>query len=93
VLPPQAAAVAAVVVWHAPFSPLHLFPLPPLLQDVTYDVVPSQSKTSIRLLRGVTGIARPGRLTALMGASGAGKTTLLDVLAGEQQQQQQQQQQ
>eukprot|EP00656_Telonema_subtile_P011661 TRINITY_DN15787_c0_g1_i2.p1 TRINITY_DN15787_c0_g1~~TRINITY_DN15787_c0_g1_i2.p1 ORF type:complete len:1225 (-),score=456.96 TRINITY_DN15787_c0_g1_i2:126-3800(-) len=30
----------------------------------------------------ITGIARPGRMVALMGASGAGKTTLLDVLAG-----------
>jgi ABC-type multidrug transport system ATPase subunit len=34
------------------------------------------------LLRGVSGYAEPGKLTALMGASGAGKTTLLDVLAG-----------
>lgn len=33
------------------------------------------------LLRGVTGYAMPGTLTALMGASGAGKTTLMDVLA------------
>lgn len=34
------------------------------------------------LLAGVSGYARPGTLTALMGSSGAGKTTLLDVLAG-----------
>lgn len=34
------------------------------------------------LLQGVSGIAVPGRLTALMGASGAGKSTLLDVIAG-----------
>jgi ABC-type multidrug transport system ATPase subunit len=33
------------------------------------------------LLEGVQGIVRPGKLTALMGASGAGKTTLLNVLA------------
>ena len=34
------------------------------------------------LLNAVSGIARPGTMTALMGPSGAGKTTLLDVLAG-----------
>jgi ABC-type multidrug transport system ATPase subunit/ABC-type multidrug transport system permease subunit len=34
------------------------------------------------LLHHVSGVARPGRLMALMGASGAGKTTLLDVIAG-----------
>ncbi|KAF4325099.1 hypothetical protein BBO99_00000537 [Phytophthora kernoviae] len=34
------------------------------------------------LLKGVTGFALPGTMTALMGSTGAGKTTLLDVLAG-----------
>jgi ABC-type multidrug transport system ATPase subunit len=34
------------------------------------------------LLGGVTGYARAGELTAVIGRSGAGKTTLLDVLAG-----------
>ena len=34
-----------------------------------------------QLLSSVSGYARPGQLTALMGASGAGKTTLLDVIS------------
>ncbi|GBG81806.1 hypothetical protein CBR_g33986 [Chara braunii] len=34
------------------------------------------------LLNHVSGYAKPGTMTALMGSSGAGKTTLLDVLAG-----------
>ncbi|KAJ3054386.1 hypothetical protein HDU99_007787 [Rhizoclosmatium hyalinum] len=42
-----------------------------------------QPKMSKRLLKGVSGIFQPGRLTAVMGASGAGKTSLLQVLAGE----------
>eukprot|EP00057_Strongylocentrotus_purpuratus_P023303 XP_011677777.1 PREDICTED: protein white-like [Strongylocentrotus purpuratus] len=36
--------------------------------------------TSTRILKEVSGVAKPGRLMALMGASGAGKTTLLNVL-------------
>ncbi len=34
------------------------------------------------ILKAISGIFRPGRLTAIMGPSGAGKTSLLDVLAG-----------
>ena len=37
-------------------------------------------KEQRELLRDVSGVARPGELLALMGASGAGKTTLLNML-------------
>ena len=36
----------------------------------------------LQLLHDITGVFRPGVLTALMGISGAGKTTLMDVLCG-----------
>ncbi|KXZ56523.1 hypothetical protein GPECTOR_1g47 [Gonium pectorale] len=36
----------------------------------------------LELLKGITGFAAPGSMTALMGGSGAGKTTLMDVIAG-----------
>ncbi|KAL8105525.1 hypothetical protein AgCh_029351 [Apium graveolens] len=36
----------------------------------------------IQLIHNMTGVFRPGILTALMGVTGAGKTTLLDVLSG-----------
>ncbi|RLN84616.1 hypothetical protein BBJ28_00021284, partial [Nothophytophthora sp. Chile5] len=59
-------------------------------EDVWYSVpAPASSGESnsvearrVDLLKGISGYALPGTMTALMGSSGAGKTTLLDVLAG-----------
>ncbi|RHZ56971.1 hypothetical protein CDV55_104831 [Aspergillus turcosus] len=48
-------------------------------QDVNY-TIPYKGGQK-KLLQGVQGYVKPGRLTALMGASGAGKTTLLNALA------------
>ncbi|KAG4048774.1 hypothetical protein JG687_00011290 [Phytophthora cactorum] len=52
-------------------------------KDLWYSVPdPASSKAQIDLLKGVSGFALPGTITALMGSSGAGKTTLMDVIAG-----------
>jgi ATP-binding cassette subfamily G (WHITE) protein 2 (SNQ2) len=48
-------------------------------QDVTYTI--PYEKGERKLLDNVQGYVKPGKLTALMGASGAGKTTLLNTLA------------
>ncbi|XP_059646739.1 pleiotropic drug resistance protein 2-like [Cornus florida] len=67
-----------------PFRPLSL-----AFNHVNYYVdMPPEMKsegieeTRLQLLRDVSGVFRPGILTALVGVSGAGKTTLMDVLAG-----------
>ncbi|KAI1461133.1 ABC-2 type transporter [Annulohypoxylon moriforme] len=48
-------------------------------QNVNY-TIPYQGGER-KLLQNIQGFVRPGKLTALMGASGAGKTTLLNTLA------------
>lgn len=34
-----------------------------------------------QILKGISGIAKAGEVTAIMGASGAGKTTLLNIIS------------
>lgn len=58
-------------------------PVTVAFQDLRYSVPdPQHPKESLELLKGITGFALPGSITALMGSSGAGKTTLMDVIAG-----------
>ncbi|GIL42549.1 hypothetical protein Vafri_515 [Volvox africanus] len=70
-----------------PFTPITL-----VFQDLRY-LVPNPCKgqkgadgtlapDKLELLKGITGFAVPGSMTALMGGSGAGKTTVMDVIAG-----------
>ncbi|KAK1312861.1 ABC transporter G family member 31 [Acorus calamus] len=67
-----------------PFQPLSM-----TFHNVNYFVdMPKEMKVKgipekrLQLLSNVSGVFRPGVLTALVGSSGAGKTTLMDVLAG-----------
>ncbi|KAG6945138.1 hypothetical protein JG688_00016773 [Phytophthora aleatoria] len=58
-------------------------PVTVAFQELWYSVPdPKKPKDSLELLKGITGFALPGSITALMGSSGAGKTTLMDVIAG-----------
>jgi len=61
---------------HTDFEPVTIS-----FRDINYTVFPRNMKAGKQLLHQVSGIFRPGRLTALMGSSGAGKTTLMDVIS------------
>eukprot|EP00456_Euglypha_rotunda_P052470 TRINITY_DN4227_c1_g1_i13.p1 TRINITY_DN4227_c1_g1~~TRINITY_DN4227_c1_g1_i13.p1 ORF type:complete len:468 (-),score=58.01 TRINITY_DN4227_c1_g1_i13:552-1955(-) len=80
-------------------SQLKTAPLQVIFKNLQYIVniprkAPSSSTVSDRLfgekifdpktiLHGIKGIFRPGRLTAIMGASGSGKTSVLNLVAGQ----------
>ncbi|OIV89571.1 hypothetical protein TanjilG_19248 [Lupinus angustifolius] len=79
----------------ARFSILHqsLRPVTLKFEDVSYSITLQSQKNkgciswqdpkpTKKVLSGVTGIACPGELTAMLGPSGSGKTTLLTALAG-----------
>lgn len=71
--PPSASSASACL----PFDPVTL-----VFKHMWYSVeVPKAQGGTVRteLLKGVSGYAKPSKMTALMGSSGAGKTTLLDV--------------
>uniref|UniRef100_H3GFN6 ABC transporter domain-containing protein n=2 Tax=Phytophthora ramorum TaxID=164328 RepID=H3GFN6_PHYRM len=72
-------------IWYSVPMPRHLN-----LEEQDSDAENQEEETSSRnntqadtlqILKGVSGFARPGFMTALMGSSGAGKTTLMDVIA------------
>ncbi|OWZ18175.1 ABC transporter [Phytophthora megakarya] len=72
------ATVLAVTGGDKQFVPVTL-----AFKDLWYTVPdPADPKKTIDLLKGISGYALPGTITALMGSSGAGKTTLMDVIAG-----------
>ncbi|RAW26136.1 ABC transporter G family member 34, partial [Phytophthora cactorum] len=61
----------------------YFVPVTVAFKDLWYTVPdPTNPKKIIDLLKGISGYALPGTITALMGSSGAGKTTLMDVIAG-----------
>uniref|UniRef100_H3H0T1 ABC transporter domain-containing protein n=1 Tax=Phytophthora ramorum TaxID=164328 RepID=H3H0T1_PHYRM len=71
------------VVLDVPAREKMFVPVTIAFQDLCYSVPkPGRPKESLELLKGISGFAEPGSLTALMGSSGAGKTTLMDVIAG-----------
>ncbi|RHY86960.1 hypothetical protein DYB37_011229 [Aphanomyces astaci] len=66
-----------------PTSVAAFIPVTLAFQNLHYFVPnPTKGEPDLELLKGVSGYALPGTVTALMGSSGAGKTTLMDVIAG-----------
>ncbi|GMF30482.1 unnamed protein product [Phytophthora lilii] len=66
-----------------PDSTKQFVPVTVAFKDLWYTVPdPANPNQTIDLLKGISGYALPGTITALMGSTGAGKTTLMDVIAG-----------
>lgn len=62
---------------------LLLPPFSPTPQELlTSAGILKNSKHHLTILKGVTGVLKPGRLTLLLGPPGSGKTSLLKALAG-----------
>jgi len=51
------------------------------VEDPNFKMVTIDKQPHRQILRGVSGMAKPGELTALIGPSGSGKSTLLSYLS------------
>ncbi|EGZ27174.1 pleiotropic drug resistance protein ABC superfamily [Phytophthora sojae] len=81
--PAQEEAPSDMVVVDLHEEQARFVPVALAFKDLWYSVpLPHHRHESIDLLKGISGYALPGTMTALMGSSGAGKTTLMDVIAG-----------
>lgn len=85
-VPDEAEEAEQAAVVEVPTSATSVLPFQPMTvawRDLSYTVqIPRDLGGGERkLLHEISGLAQPGHLMALMGASGAGKTTLLDVIA------------